>query len=63
MTALHFSLAALLLLMAAAWVLVSDRVESPRLRLAASITVLLFIALLGLMGVLAIGIGPRMQDA
>ncbi|GEM_PF-7020313 len=63
MTALHFILAATLLLIAAAWVLVSGRVRSPRVRLAASILVVVFVALVAMLAVFAIGMGPRMQGA
>ncbi len=63
MTALHFILAALLLLMAAAWVLVSGQVRSPRVRLAVSILVVVFVALVAVVAVLAFGLGPRMQGS
>lgn len=61
MTPLHFLIAAVLLLLAAGWLLVSRRIRSPGLRLAASIAVVLFVALVALMAVLAIGVGPQMR--
>lgn len=60
---MHFILAAILLLMGAAWVLVSGRVRSPRVRLAVSILVVVVVALVAMIAVFAIGLGPRMQAA
>jgi len=62
-TTLHFLIAATLLLLAAAWVLVSGQVRSPGLRLAASIFVVLIVALVAIIAVLTIGLGPRMQGS
>lgn len=63
MTTLHFFLAAVLLLMAAAWILVSGRVRSKPVRLAASVIVVLVVALVAIIAVLTFGIGTRMQGA
>lgn len=57
MTTLHFFLAAVLLLLAAAWLLVSPRIQSPRLRLVASVVVVLVVAGIALLAVLAFGVG------
>jgi hypothetical protein len=52
LTALHFFIAATLLLLAAAWLLVSGRVRSPGARLAASLFVVLIVALVAIIAVL-----------
>ncbi|TVS12160.1 MAG: hypothetical protein EA419_05755 [Wenzhouxiangella sp.] len=57
MTTLHFLIAALLLIFAAGWVLVSPRVRSPRLRLVLSVIVVLTVAAVALLAVLALGPG------
>lgn len=55
MTTLHFLIAALLLLFAAVWLLVSSRIESPRLRLVARVVVVLVVAGVAVLAVLALG--------
>lgn len=61
MTALHFILAGVVLLIGAAWLATSERIRSPRLRLVGSIVVVVMVAVVALLAVLALGIGPRTQ--
>lgn len=57
MTSLHFLIAAVLLLFAASWVLISPRVRSSRWRLVVSVIVVLTVAVVALLAVLALGPG------
>ena len=61
MTALHFILAGLVLLIGAAWLVMSERIRSPCLRLLGSIVVVVMVAVVALLAVLALGMGPRVQ--